>query len=170
MANRKNHYEAAFEEYLRARGIPYIAVDEARRSILQDGETIKSLDFIVSSIHDSTRWLVDVKGRRFPSGEKNRQYWKNWSTGDDLESLMHWESLFGEGFSGLLLFAFDVVGDRSPLPADQLFRFRDHIYAFLAVGFRQYRRYARTLSRAWDTVGLSAHAFRHMARPFDEFL
>ena len=34
MANRDNHYEAAFEAYLRSRGVPYIAVDEARRSLL----------------------------------------------------------------------------------------------------------------------------------------
>ena len=32
MANRDNHYEAAFEEFLRSRRLPYIAVDEARRS------------------------------------------------------------------------------------------------------------------------------------------
>ena len=153
MANRNNHYEAAFEAYLRAQGIPYIATDEARRSVLESGETIKNLDFIVSAVRDSTRWLIDVKGRRFPSGAKHRQYWKNWSTGDDLEALRRWETLFGEGFSGLLLFAFDVIGDKSPLPAD-----------------RQYLDHARTLSRRWDTVGLSAKAFRHIARPFEEFL
>jgi glutamyl-tRNA synthetase len=32
-------------------------------------------------------WLVDVKGRRFPSGDEQKQYWKNWSTRDDLRSL-----------------------------------------------------------------------------------
>jgi len=170
MANRNNHYEAAFEAYLRAQGIPYIATDEARRSVLESGETIKNLDFIVSAVRDSTRWLIDVKGRRFPSGAKHRQYWKNWSTGDDLEALRRWEALFGEGFSGLLLFAFDVIGDKSPLPADRLFHYRDHLYAFLAVGYRQYLDHARTLSRRWDTVGLSAKAFRHIARPFEEFL
>ena len=37
MANRDNHYEAAFEEYLRGRGVPYVAVDEAKRSVLSDG-------------------------------------------------------------------------------------------------------------------------------------
>ena len=31
--------------------------------------------------------LVDVKGRRFPSGDEQKQYWKNWSTRDDLVSL-----------------------------------------------------------------------------------
>lgn len=44
VANRDNHYEAAFEDYLRARGIPYVAVDEAKRSLLSSGASIKSLD------------------------------------------------------------------------------------------------------------------------------
>jgi hypothetical protein len=76
MANRDNHYEAAFEEYLRGRGVPYVAVDEAKRSVLSDGGSIKSLDFIVSAPCQVT-WLVDVKGRRFPSGDIQKQYWKN---------------------------------------------------------------------------------------------
>ena len=76
MANRDNPYEAAFEEYLRARGVPYVAVDEARRSVLAEGGSLKSLDFIVSTPGPVT-WLVDVKGRRFPSGDDHqRHYWK----------------------------------------------------------------------------------------------
>ena len=78
MADRDNHYELAFEQYLRSRGIPYVAVDEAKRSVMANGASIKSLDFIVS-VPDGTAWLVDVKGRRFPSGDETRQYWKNWS-------------------------------------------------------------------------------------------
>ena len=69
MANRDNHYEAAFEEYLRARGVPYVAVDEARRSLLSNGGSIKSLDFIVSA-PGQIAWLVDVKGRAFPRATK----------------------------------------------------------------------------------------------------
>jgi hypothetical protein len=42
MANRDNHYEAAFEEYLRSKQVPYVAVDEARRSLLGDGQSIKN--------------------------------------------------------------------------------------------------------------------------------
>jgi hypothetical protein len=76
MANRDNHYEAAFEEFLRVRGVPYVAVDEARRSLLSDGRSIKSLDFIVASPGGAS-WLVDVKGRRFPSGDQTCQYWKS---------------------------------------------------------------------------------------------
>jgi len=76
MANRDNHYEAAFEAYLRSRGVPYVAVDEAKRSVLSDGGSIKSLDFIVSTPCQVT-WLVDVKGRKFPSGDIQKQYWKD---------------------------------------------------------------------------------------------
>src|SRR6266478_4020282 len=121
MANRDNHYEAAFEEYLRKRQVPYVAVDEGKRSLMAEA-SIKSLDFIVSSTVGCS-WLVDVKGRRFPGGAQ-RQYWKNWSTRDDLVSMAHWERLFGDRFQGLFVFAYHVAGDRSPLPAEQLFEFR----------------------------------------------
>ena len=132
MANRDNHYEAAFEEFLRSRGVPYVAVDEAKRSLLSDGASIKSLDFIVSAPQQTT-WLVDVKGRRFPSGDVQKQYWKNWSTRDDLRSLAQWEELFGANFRGLFVFAYDVLGDRSPLPAEELFECRGSVYGFIAV-------------------------------------
>src|SRR5271157_2268632 len=111
MANRDNHYEAAFEGYLRGRGVPYVAVDEAKRSLLSSGASIKSLDFIVAT-PGAAAWLVDVKGRRFPSGDEQKQYWKNWSTRDDLRSLAQWESLFGETFCGLFVFAYNILGDR----------------------------------------------------------
>ena len=120
MANRDNHYEAAFEAYLRRERLPYIAVDEARRSLVPDG-SLKSLDFIVSP-PGGPSWLVDVKGRRFPSGDEHQQYWKNWSTRDDLRSLAAWQRHFGSGFCPLLVFAYHLVGSRSPLPREQLVR------------------------------------------------
>src|SRR5688572_2898382 len=70
MANRDNHYEAAFEAYLRDRRLPYVAVDEGRRALAAD-ESLKSLDFIVSP-PGARSWLVDVKGRRFPTGEAHK--------------------------------------------------------------------------------------------------
>ncbi len=169
MANRDNHYEAAFEEYLRSRGVPYVAVDEAKRSVLSDGASIKSLDFIVSSTSPG-RWLVDVKGRRFPSGDIQKQYWKNWSTRDDLVSLAQWEQLFGQGFCGLFVFAYNILGSRAPLPYEQLFKFRDKLYAFVAVRLTDYAGHARPISAKWDTLAMPAADFRRLARPLDELL
>lgn len=167
MANRDNHYEAAFEEFLRARQVTYVAVDESRRSLLADS-SLKSLDFIVSS-HNGARWLVDVKGRRFPSGEQ-KQYWKNWSTRDDLDSLACWEQLFGAQFAGLFVFAYNVVGDRAPLPESELFEHRGGLYGFIAIRRADYAGLARPISPAWDTVAMPADAFRRLAAPLACFL
>jgi hypothetical protein len=169
MANRDNHYEAAFEQFLRSRGVPYVAVDEAKRSLMSDGASIKSLDFIVSSPGPAT-WLVDVKGRRFPSGDVQKQYWKNWSTRDDLRSLAKWQDLFGATFRGLFVFAYDVLGDRAPLPAEELFEHRGSLYGFVAVPLSDYAAHAHPISPRWDTWAMSAGDFRRLARPLAELL
>jgi hypothetical protein len=83
VAQRRFHYEQAFEHYLRANRVPYIAVDEARKSLLpvsrpRDavarevsacgggdvcGGAIKSFDFVVYA--PQRNLLVDVKGRMY---------------------------------------------------------------------------------------------------------
>ena len=50
----------------RTRGVAVVAVDEARRSYLDD-DSVKSPDFLVVGPHDA-RLVVDVKGRKFPGG------------------------------------------------------------------------------------------------------
>jgi len=168
MADRDNHYEAAFEAFLRSRGLPYVAVDEAKRSLLGHGESIKSLDFIVSSPGDTT-WLVDVKGRRFPSGDEQKQYWKNWSPREDLRSLAQWEELFGDHFRGLFVFAYNILGDRAPLPAEQLFEHRRALYGFVGVRLSDYAAGCHPISPSWDTVAMPTAEFRRLARPVEEF-
>lgn len=178
MANRDNHYEAAFEGWLRARQVPYVAVDESKRALLGDG-TLKSVDFVVSPVFgpdppastaappvaNRYSWLVDVKGRKFPSGDQQAQYWKNWSTQDDIWSLGRWEQLFGDGFRALFVFAYLVVGERAPLPPDLMYQHDDRWYGFVGVTLRDYARWARPISPAWDTVAMPAVPFRELARP-----
>ena len=55
------HYEAAFEDYLRKKGLPYIAVDEAKKALFA-GAKLKSFDFVVYN-KKGPNLLVDVKGR-----------------------------------------------------------------------------------------------------------
>jgi hypothetical protein len=167
MANRSNHYEAALEQYLRDRRVTYVAVDEAKRSMMAEA-SLKSLDFIVSSPLGGT-WLIDVKGRRFPAGTQ-KQYWRNWTTRDDLHSLAAWQDLFGDRSQALLLFAFQVVGRRAPLPPRQLYWHRETVYGFVGVRLEDYLRHARTISPKWDTLAISTSMFRALARPLDELL
>ncbi|MEM6329394.1 MAG: HYExAFE family protein [Planctomycetota bacterium] len=171
MANRRNHYEAAFEAYLRQERIAYVAVDEQRRSLVGDG-SLKSLDFIVSPAgdppagrHNPTRWLVDVKGRKFPSGVKQPQYWRNWSTGDDLRSLQRWQQEFGGGFTAALVFAYQLTAERAPTPPEQVFYHRGTPYAFVGIRLADYAADARTLSPRWGTVSMPVGQFRERAEP-----
>lgn len=165
MAKRHNHYESAFEAYLRDHCVAYVAVNEQRRSLIAHG-SLKSLDFIVSP-SDSVSLLIDVKGRRFPSGQQSKQYWRNWSTWDDLESMARWQEKLGGGSCALLVFAYHVVGSRSPVAADGLFSFRDRWYAFLAVRVADYIQFARPLSARWQTVAMPTRLFREAAFTLD---
>jgi hypothetical protein len=167
MARRRNPYEAAFEEFLRASGIPYVATDEARRTIAGDA-SLKSLDFIVSP-PQGQRLLVDVKGRRFPTA-KRKQYWKNWSTAEDLRALAQWQDLFGSAFDAVLVFAYHVVGDRAPLPPEDLFVHQDQIYGFIVADHKSYGEFSRQISPQWDTVAVSTSKFREIARPLSQVL
>lgn len=79
MAQRRHHYERAFEHYLREKRIPYVAVDEARKALLPDGaalrvsypdatnsqpatSALKSFDFVLYGSAGNA--LIDVKGRK----------------------------------------------------------------------------------------------------------
>ncbi|HEY2761158.1 MAG TPA: HYExAFE family protein [Pirellulales bacterium] len=169
MAKRSNHYEAAFEEYLRSRQIPYVAVDEKKRALLGGG-SLKSLDFIVSPVVGGS-WLVDVKGRRFPAGSgQQKQYWKNWSTRDDVRSLGAWQQLFGAASRALFVFAYEIVGDRAPLAAERLFEYGGRLYAFIGIQLDDYAAAARPLSAKWDTLAMNVARFRELATDVSEFL
>jgi hypothetical protein len=166
MAKRENHYEAAFEAWLRVRKIPYLAVDETKRS-LAEGRSLKNLDFVVSPPSLPHSWLVDVKGRRFPTG---KSYWKNWVTAEELQSLASWEALFGDRFSGLLVFAYNVVGELAPLPADELFPFRGGLYGFVGIRLEHYASWAQPLSPRWGTVSIPTNRFRSLAQGVNDIL
>ncbi|MBL9091351.1 MAG: HYExAFE family protein [Planctomycetaceae bacterium] len=175
MSKRSNHYEAAFEEYLRAKRAPYIAIDESRRSLLpydlpEDAVgSLKSLDFLVTSAAQGCTWLVDVKGRQFPSGAQKR-LWKNWSTHDDVASMGRWQNLFRGRFQSLFVFAYNIVGDVAPLPEDRLFDHRDRKYAFLGVRLEHFAAHARLISPKWQTLAMPSAAFRQWAQPMDDLL
>jgi hypothetical protein len=168
--DRSNHYEAAFEAYLQWHRLCYVAVDERRRAVL--GETrVKSLDFVVYG-DNGARLVVDVKGRRFPTGSRlrPRRVWECWSTAEDVDGLERWARLFGPDYQGLLVFAY-LLAPAVELPGDtdDLWTWRGRRYLLRAVAVSDYRRHMRVRSPRWGTVHLPCSAFRDLVQPFHHF-
>lgn len=168
---RDNHYEAAFEAFLRSRRIPFIAVDETKRSLLGK-DKVKSLDFIIVG-PDDAKLVVDVKGRRYPGGtaEKPRKVWQNWATREDLDGLERWAEHLGNGFRGVIAFAYHIAPPFVlPDNAPDAFEFREDKYLMRAVTAADYRRHMTVRSPRWGTVGLPAKTFRELVKPFTAFV
>ena len=106
MANRSNHYEAAFEAHIRALRVPCVAVDEAKRAI-SGSEGVKNPDFLLYP-RFGPNLVVEVKGKQGKDA-RGRRPWENWVTTDDLDGLARWQELFGPGFRALLAFVRRVM-------------------------------------------------------------
>ena len=72
-----------FGAALRASGLPYVAVDEAKRAVFRDAK-LRAFDFIVYA-ETGANWLVYVGQRRKPI----------------VEAMRGWETTFGDGFKAL---------------------------------------------------------------------
>ena len=182
---RTNHYDVAFDAYLRRAGVPFVVVDEARRARLNQ-VSLKSLDFIVTA-PGNRNLLVDVKGRQFPSGwssasSHSGHVWENWATKDDLDGLLRWQEVFGEGFRAMLVFAYELLdarpdSDRTGLPESHsavrrggVFPFRDRVYSFFGVWADEYKTAMHARSQSWDTVSIPSREYRDLRIPVAELL
>jgi hypothetical protein len=196
MAQRRFHYEQAFEHYLRANRVPYVAVDEAKKALMPapgpapaPGRTkrsgassppaeardkdhapgaLKSFDFVVYSPDRSL--LVDVKGRMFgtadsPTPHSNRRY-ESWVTLDDVESLKHWQRLFGADFQAVFVFAYCLRQQPPDALFEELFAFGERWYALREVTLADYEQSMVKRSGKWQTVHVQAADFARISRPF----
>ncbi len=187
MGKRTNHYDAAFEAYLRRARVPFVVVDEARRARLNQ-VSLKSMDFIVTA-PGNHNLLVDVKGRQFPSGrgpdrpqppapKRVGHKWENWATKDDLDSLLRWQDVFGQGFRAMLVFAYELLDPQAAAdPAagmnvgpDGPFCYRDRAYSFFGVWVDEYRVAMHARSQSWETVSVPSREYRDLRIPFAELL
>lgn len=168
MANRSNHYEAAFEAYIRSLRVPCVAVDEAKRALFGD-EGVKNPDFLLYP-RCGLNLVVEVKGKRSKNAQGRRD-WENWVTTDDLDGLTRWEAMFGPGFRAILAFAYAEPLPPFPLPKDDgAFEFRLKAYRFWGVGLDDYVAHLRSRGPAWKAVAMARAAFRRRVRPLREWL
>lgn len=173
--DRRNHYEAAFEAFLRERRMPYVAVDESKKALFS-GSKLKSFDFVVYSRH-GPNLLVDVKGRK-ALGDGGSASLQTWASRRDVEDLMQWERIFGDGFRAIFGFVFEVDPILAPPPGHYVHRLgeeerpavRERHYLMLGVDLADYRNHMSRRSVRWDTVAMPAADFRSLARPIDTWL
>lgn len=165
---RRHHYELAFEDFLRRRRIPYVAVDEARKALLPTraatpgpSPALKSFDFVLYG--DSTNLLAEVKGRRLSAGASRLECW---ATRDDVESLLAWEQLFGSQFEAALIFAYWCEEQPPDALFQEVFERAGRWYALRAVRVRDYARVMRRRSDSWGTVDLPRSTFDSISCPF----
>lgn len=165
MAKRGNHYELAFENYLRTLRVPCIGVDESRRAFDGD-DTLKSLDLIVAAPSGLTL-LVDIKGRR---NRGVKAGFENWTTADDMESMSRWQDIFGDTALALLTFVYWLASEEAKESFTNHFSLADRHYACVAIPLLDYRNHMRVRSSRWQTFTMPRALFRERARPFTAWL
>lgn len=179
MAQRRFHYEQAFEHYLRANRLPYIAVDEAKKSLVTPGKnradgTLKSFDFVVYGPDHNQ--LVDVKGRKIRtiSSRSSTPHsgataplkpgrLESWVTQDDVDSLAEWQRLFGPRFRAYFIFLYWCESQPPDALFQEIFDFNQRWYALRAVALDDYTQHMRVRSASWKTLSIPASAFSEIS-------
>lgn len=167
-ARGHEHYERAFEEWLRLHRVPYVLVQQVRRPTDREGP-LKNFDFLVHS--GDGHYIVDVKGRRFPQVSRGREtWWENWIHFEDLEGLLAWESHFGEGYTALLVYCYWLQLPPGEGAARKTITTGGRDYLIVAVPARTFAENCRRRSTRWQAVHVGTGCFTSLIRPVGHFI
>lgn len=171
MTQRRFHYEQAFEHYLRSNRVPYVAVDEARKSLLpHDAPTpsIKSFDFVVYG--PDRNMLIDVKGRMFGSKAAastiTRRRFESWVTQDDVDGLQQWQRLFGDDFQAVFVFMYCLRQQPPDALFEEVLSYNNRWYVLKEISLDTYCREMVERSSRWKTVHVPSEQFNRLSRSF----
>ncbi|TVQ29958.1 MAG: hypothetical protein EA376_14340 [Phycisphaeraceae bacterium] len=187
MAQRRHHYEQAFESFMRSRRIPYISVNEARRTLLPPaggrccpaadacaddpgapGRNLKSFDFVVYGARRNL--LLDIKGRKIPRRRGSRPLepgrLENWVSRSDVDSLQAWQVLFGPGFEAGFVFVYWCEAQPPDGLFQEVFERNGRWYVLRAVRLEAYLPVMRPRSERWRTVDVPRAIFERISEPF----
>lgn len=191
MPRRRSHYERAFEAYLHDRRAPFALLSDARRIAIGEGErlpapeltprererlarlgvpasgrrTLKSFDLIIYA--QEAHRLLDVKGRKVSANLETTTSprLENWVTEDDIESLLIWETLFGDGYEAAFAFLYWCESRPPEGLFDEVFEHHGRWYGVRAAALADYRSAMRQRSARWRTVHVAQDAFERLSRP-----
>ena len=164
-----NHYEKAFEGWLKDNGIGYLAIDQHKRAAFSRSK-IKSFDFLFYSA-DMRPYIAEIKGRKF-SGRNFAAFGnlQNWVTDDDICGLENWIKIFRGQYLGLFVFAYDLANIDVETDGREIFEYRGKRYVFTAVRLVDYLQGATVRSIKWKTLHLSAEYYKQCVINIDELI
>ena len=163
-----DHYERAFETWLRSVRAPYVSIEQVRRSAPPEGP-IKNFDFLVHA--RSRHYIVDVKGKQFPQVSRAREaYWENWIHFSDLEGLLAWERHFGEGYEGLLVYCYWLQLPPGDASAKRTIGLNGRDYLLAGIPARTYAENCRRRSTRWQAVDIPTKPFKALLRPIEFYI
>lgn len=169
-ARNHAHYEEAFKQYLADHRVPFVTVEQLVRRTDAAGP-IKNFDLLVHPADGATHYIVDVKGKRFPSLSRQREvFWENWIHGDDLEGLYAWEEHFGPGYTGLLVFVYWLQAELDGRQYGSIYRHRERSYLMVALTAQEFAAHARTRSLRWQALYVPVRTFVGLVRPVERFV
>jgi hypothetical protein len=157
-----NHYELAFRNWLIDNRVQHIKVDEQKRAAFGRAK-IKSFDFLLYPRNRQTI-IAEIKGRKFKGVTLARLTGLEcWVTMDDVTGLVKWQEVFGEGHTGVFVFAYRIENIDVDFDGRDFYDFDSDRYIFFAVKLDDYRSFMMVRSPKWQTVTLPADKFRQCA-------
>jgi hypothetical protein len=162
-----NHFEVAFEQWLRDNRIQYVRVDQHKRAAFARSD-VKSFDFLVYPRTAAKTLIVEVKGRRFAgkslAGLKGLP---NWTTMEDVRGLLRWEDVLGSGHKAHFAFIYEMINIDIELDGRSVFEHDGRRYFGLLTSVEDYQQRMRQRSVKWQTVMLGAEDFRQKSQPLE---
>lgn len=163
-----NHYERAFEHWLKDHRIEYVAEYQHERATVGNID-IKSFDFLLYP--RSRPMIVEVKGRTFKGTSLAKMGgFECWVTAEDVDGLYTWQQILGKDHRAIFVFAYKIAKIDVDFDGRDVLDFGANKYLFFCVTLEDYRRYMKRRSPKWETVALPAEKFRQCARQLAEFL
>ncbi|MCX5633171.1 MAG: HYExAFE family protein [Phycisphaerae bacterium] len=163
-----NHYEKAFESWLKDNGVQYLFVDQQKRAAFSKSK-IKSFDFLFYT--QGGAYLAEIKGRKF-EGKTFTAFGSlpNWVTVDDVKGLENWGEIFGEKYRGLFIFVYNLENIDVDADGREIYEYLDGRYVFIGILLDEYKKGATVRSKKWKTVHLSAEYFKSRSIRLDELI
>jgi hypothetical protein len=157
-----NHYERAFESWVIDNHIQYSTIDERKRAEFGLCK-FKSFDFLLYPRNQQVI-IAEVKGRSFKGTSFAKLAgFECWVTAEDIDGLMKWQEVFGDGHTAVFVFAYKIENIDVDFDGREVYDFDTNRYIFFAVKLDDYRGSMKRRSPKWQTVTLPADKFRGCA-------